>query len=379
MRILVVDDSVADRRLCKLLLEEDAIAVNLEFEEARNAEEGLAYCRAAMPDCVLLDYKLPDMSGLEFLEHLGQGPPTGIPPCAVVMLTGLGSEKIAAEAMKAGAQDYLVKDQITAQGLLLAIDKATEKVRLLKTLAEERDRLADSLAEKEILLKEVHHRVKNNLQVIASLLQLQADSLGDSDAVDALRESQHRVESMALMHEQLYQTKNAHAVEMETQIRDLALGLARAYAAEGRRIRCGVRIEPFALELDRAIPVGLILNELISNAFKHAFPAGRSGALEIAATREKDSMRISVRDDGIGIPSRVETEKGGSLGLQIVRILARQVKATVELVQDAGTACYLTIPLKRESVTRSQERTHEERPQAISQPEERLQSVGGGR
>src|SRR6185369_8976797 len=111
-------------------------------------------------------------------------------------------------------QDYIVKDRITAEGLSLAVRKATEKASLIRTLKAERDRLAKSLAEKEVLLKEVHHRVKNNLQVVCSLLRLQASQCTDERLLDALREGQHRVESMALIHEQLYETGDLREVDL---------------------------------------------------------------------------------------------------------------------------------------------------------------------
>src|ERR1043166_8185400 len=127
MKVVMVDDSPADRKLCRILLEE-AHGSELEFFEESAAAQGLETCRTVRPDCVLLDYMLPDMTGLEFLKSLCSDQPVDSPGFAVVVLTGLASEQVAVEAMKAGAQDYLVKDRITAEGLGMAIEKATEKV-----------------------------------------------------------------------------------------------------------------------------------------------------------------------------------------------------------------------------------------------------------
>src|SRR5579871_3135048 len=203
VKIVMVDDSAADRKLFRRLLLTSGDG--LEFHEAGTAANGLIACREFTPDCVLVDYKLPGASGLDFLRQLRSGE-NGNGPVAVVMLTGLVSEQVAVDAMKAGAQDYLVKDRLSAESLRLAVGKAVEKAGLERTLKQERDRLAQSLAEKEVLIKEVHHRVKNNLQVIASLLRLQADAVKDNAVAEALRHSQHRVESMAQIHEQLYQS-----------------------------------------------------------------------------------------------------------------------------------------------------------------------------
>jgi two-component sensor histidine kinase len=352
MRILMVDDSDADRRLCRALLEE-IYGNELEFCEARNALQGLEMCRSAPPECILLDYKLPDMSGNEFLRRLTGGIYGGrtASAAAIVMLTGLGSEHIAAEAMRNGAQDYLIKDQISASTLHMAVEKASEKIRLLRELHRERNRLTASLAEKDVLLQEVHHRVKNNLQVIASLLQLQAASIQDERVARALQESQQRVEAMALIHEQLYQTRDLRQVDMVRHIVSLAGNLVHSYGADESRISWTVSVEPFSLPVDRAIPLGLILNELISNVLKHAFPAGRRGLFSIAGGRSAEGTTLEVKDDGIGLPPSLDVARPRSLGLQIVAILARQIKGTFELRTGRGTTARLTLPELRQEAS----------------------------
>jgi len=339
----MVDDSAADRTLCRVLLEEQ-YGSGLEFIEAPDAARGLDLCRTALPDCVLLDYKLADMTGLEFLGRLTCDAPAGVPAFAVVMLTGLASEHVAVQAMKGGAQDYLVKDRLTAQALSSAVEKAMEKVGLIRTLKTERDRLAASVAEKDTLLKEVHHRVKNNLQVIASLLRLQADGMGDARLTEALRESQNRVESMALIHEQLYETEDLREVDLARHASLLASNLVRSYAIDEGRISWSVSIEAVPLTVDRAIPAGLILNELISNAFKHAFPDGRKGSLSIEGRRSGGSVVLEVRDDGVGMPEGADPARPKSLGLEIVAILTRQLKGTFEIERGCGALCRVTFP-----------------------------------
>src|ERR1041385_975114 len=211
MKVVMVDDSAPDRKLCRILLEE-VHGPGLQFFEESEAAQGLKTCRAVAPDCVLLDYKLPDMTGLEFLSRLRAEESFEEPGFAIVVLTGLSSEMVAVEAMRSGAQDYLLKDRMSAQGLGMAIQKAIQKVGLIRELREGHARLARSLAEKEVLIKEVHHRVKNNLQVIASLLHLQAQATKDQPAAAVLRESQHRVEAMAMIHEQLYESPDLREV-----------------------------------------------------------------------------------------------------------------------------------------------------------------------
>ncbi len=343
---MVVDDNHRDRNLCRLLLKE-MLGTRFEFWEAGTAREGLDLCREVAPDCILLDYKLPDMTGIEFLEKLRADEKTGVPGSAVVMLTGLADEQIAVDAMKSGAQDYLVKDRITPEGLILAIQKAHEKVALIRTLHEERDRLARLVAEKEVLLQEVHHRVKNNLYVIISLLNMQARS-GDDALAMALCESRSRVESMALVHEQLYQNDNHGDVDLAKHASVLLSSLFNSYGIAPARISGHIAIEPLLVGVDRAIPAGLILNELISNALKHGFPDGRSGSIRVEGGRCGGKVTLAVCDDGIGIPEGVEPQRNGSLGLEIVRILTKQLKGSFELDRHSeampGTTFRISFP-----------------------------------
>ena len=343
MKVVMVDDSAAERKLYRLLLEE-AHGRQLEFAEAATASAGLHTVRSNPPDCVLLDYRLPDMTGVDFLTQLAGDP--GIPP-AVVMLTGVTGEQTAVEAMKAGAQDYLVKDRVTAGSLMMAIDKATQKVSLMRALGDERDHLTRSLAEKEVLLQEVHHRVKNNLQIIASLLRLQADTL-DIPAAEALRQSQHRVESMALIHEQLYESSDLRQVNLAEHAQLLLSKLLYAYGAGPERISACVNMQPLMLGVDQAIPAGLILNELVSNSLKHAFPDDRKGRIDVEGGLAGDCVVLLVRDDGAGLPESFDPAQSTSLGLRIVQILSRQLKGSLQIqpggLKKGGSEFRITFP-----------------------------------
>jgi len=340
----MVDDCPADRRLFEILLRE-TYGPRLEFFEEGTATCGLEACRARRPDCLLLDYKLPDLTGIEFLRRLRADESADFPEFAVVMLTGLASGQVAAAALKGGAQDYLPKSPMTAEVLSLGIEKATQKVTLLRTLKAERDRLADSLAEKEVLLKEVHHRVKNNFQVIASLLRLQANVFENNEEIcRPLRESQSRVESMALVHEQLYQGDSLREVDMARHASQLAANMFYSYGIDQTRISWHVDIEPLSLAIDQAIPVGLILNELFSNALRHAFPGNRSGSIWIEGFVDQDRVVLSVRDDGIGVPEASGPSTRGSVGLQIIGVLTRQLKGRIELERGPDTTFRLIFP-----------------------------------
>ncbi len=321
MKIVIVDDSPADRNLCRTLLLE-AYGPQLEYIEAATAAQGLEICRGANVDCVLVEYRLPGMNGTEFVAKLVAGEPGS----AVVMLTGLDSGEVASAALKAGANDFLLKDRISADVLQLAIEKAIQKLNLVRMLNAERDRLAVSLSEKEVLLKEVHHRVKNNLQVIASLLRMQTAGLEDGHTVRALRESQHRVESMALVHEQLYESEDFRGINLTRYVSMLVGNLWQSYGVDPTRVSCHESVDGLPFAVDQAIPLGLILTELISNALIHGFPEGRSGSIQINCHRADRRILLEVSDDGVGLPGGMEPQQSNSLGLKIVKILSHQLK-----------------------------------------------------
>jgi two-component sensor histidine kinase len=336
MKLVMVDDSEADRRLFRILIEE-SFGEKLEFWGEATGTKGLERCRAVAPDCILIDYRLPDMTGLDFIAQLRSTEAPHAPPSAVVMLTGLANEQVAVNAMKAGAQDYLVKDRMTPEGLGSAVVRATEKIELIRELKQERDRLKESLAQKEVLLNEVHHRVKNNLQVISSLLRMQGQSSHEPAVVEALRESQYRVESMAAIHEQLYENHDLRVVDLAKHVTLLLNKLFQAYGVDPGRICGHVDIDPLPMGVARAIPAGLILTELISNSLKHAFPDGRRGSIWIEGRHRDGRIELVVRDDGQGLP-HLETLRPKSLGLQIVTILTKQLKGRLEVESKSGAA-----------------------------------------
>jgi PAS domain S-box-containing protein len=200
-------------------------------------------------------------------------------------------------------------------------------------------RLRTSLEEKEALLKEVHHRVKNNLQLITSLLNLQAAGIADPAVSELFAESRNRVRSMALVHENLYRAGNFARVAMRTHIQNLCNQLSYAYGMNGRQVQLAIEVDDLELEIDRAISAGLIINELVSNALKHAFPDGRAGRVRVELISVgKDSCTLTVRDDGVGLPLAIDSQASDSMGLQLVHDLAHQLQGTVTIMRDGGTS-----------------------------------------
>lgn len=193
---------------------------------------------------------------------------------------------------------------------------------------------------KEILLKEIHHRVKNNLQIISGLLYLQSRYIEDRATLQVLQESRGRVQTMALIHEKLYRSKNIDSVDLRNYIGSLTHSLFDSYAISAEGISLAINIEPISLDSDLAIPCGLIINELVSNALKHAFPEGRTGEIAVEFyTTENNLFELVVRDSGIGIAQDIDFQTQKSLGMRLVRSLAtRQLKGSVELDTSIGTS-----------------------------------------
>jgi PAS domain S-box-containing protein len=200
------------------------------------------------------------------------------------------------------------------------------------------EKIKASLQEKEILLKEIHHRVKNNLQIISSLLNLQAYNSSDPQLLKILREGQNRIRSMALVHEKLYQSEDLSRIDFAEYIRNLAVHLFHSCQVDPGRIQLKQDLEGIFLDINTAIPCGLIMNELISNALKHAFPEGRRGNIYLELKRQDEGkLLLVVGDDGVGLPGDLDIHKTKTLGMQIVTLLACQLDGTIELSCEQGT------------------------------------------
>lgn len=205
-------------------------------------------------------------------------------------------------------------------------------------LARANRELEEALKEKESLLKEIHHRVKNNLQIVSSLLHLQSASIRDEATLHVIRESQNRVRSMSMIHEKLYQSNNLSGIAFGKYARELAAYLFRSYGVYESQVRLITQIGGDVLSLERAVPCGLIVTELISNSLKYAFPDGRAGEIVVSLDTAPDGViTLSVADDGVGLPADFDFAGAPSLGLKLVRGLADQLQATLGVRRDQGT------------------------------------------
>ncbi len=234
------------------------------------------------------------------------------------------------------------REEVEATAVQLTQSNALLQAEIGERTAAEA-RIEASLQEKEVLLKEIHHRVKNNLQVISSLLNLQAGYVAENANREIFFESQNRVRSMALIHEKLYQSQDLSRIDFAEYARNLTAVLAQSYGHRAAHVALAVQADEIYLSVETAVPCGLILNELVSNAFKHAFPDGRSGNIDIELRQNgADEISLRVSDNGVGLPPDVDYLQSSSLGLQLVQTLAGQINGRFQHENCSGSAFTLT-------------------------------------
>lgn len=271
------------------------------------------------------------------------------------ILRALKGEKTTIDDMEIHQPDKIVPIESSAtpiydeNGVIIYAIAAFQDITARKQSEAERqefiEALRTSLHEKEILLQEVHHRVKNNLQIISSLLDLQSQNLKDEKTLEIFQESQNRVKSMALIHEKLYQSTFLETIDFADYVETLVNFLIQSYGIDNQLISVQVNIVNVFLNLDTAIPAGLIINELVSNALKYAFPQGRSGAVRI--TLEVDNQQyfiLTVKDNGIGLKPDFNIQQVTTLGLQLVNVLTQQLEGEVQVDSTQGTEFRIKFP-----------------------------------
>ncbi|MCW3076189.1 MAG: sensor histidine kinase, partial [Bacteroidetes bacterium] len=201
------------------------------------------------------------------------------------------------------------------------------------------EKVNSALLEKEVLLKEIHHRVKNNLQIVSSLLNLQADKIESASAKEKYIESIGRIKSMAIIHELLYRSKNLSTIQIRDYLGELINYISQTYNVKGAiRVDLKLKIEKESIDINKAIPCGIIINELLSNAFKHAFSSNKKGVIAVEFLETKpNNYKMKVYDNGVGIPGKINLANPETLGLQLVHSLVEQLDGTINLTTKKGT------------------------------------------
>jgi two-component sensor histidine kinase len=346
LRLLYIDDDRAAGRLVQRRMQRVGIATTLAFEGV----QGVSLAAGGGFDVIALDHYMPGRDGIDVLADLRALP--GAPP--VVFVTAAEEPRIAVTALKRGAADFVVKD---VQGAFLELLEPTlrqavagaemqrAKEKAERELRESRDRLERLAAQQAVLLREVNHRVANSLQLISSMIALQARRLEDGAARDLLRRAAERVDAVALIHRRLYTSNDVEFVEMDQYLEGLVAEFRRALETDTGQDRIELRTEPVRVETDKAVSIGLIVNELVTNALKYAYPVQTPGPVRIRLSRTGTGLQLAVEDDGVGFKPSEKPARGSGVGGMIVAAMAETLKATI--THDAawpGTRFTLYVP-----------------------------------
>ena len=362
VNILLVDDDIRNLDVLESVL----TMPDYRLFRARSADEALLALVREEFAVIVLDVRMPDLSGYELAQMIKRRKRTQHVP--IIFLTAYyGEDEDVLQGYGAGAVDYLSKpvNPLILRSKVAVLVDLFRKTRILETMnrameAEIEERLAQlkaSLHEKDTLLREVHHRVKNNLQIVSSLIDLQAARQKGLDVQALFRDARDRVRSMALVHEKLYQSEDLAQTELGTYTKNLMKELFQAHGEVSSKIRLNMQLEPVRLPVDRAIPCGLILNELATNSLKHAFIGRQEGLIEICLTCiDNRSVRLVFQDDGKGFPSGFDWHATESLGLRLVRMLSEQLRADLRHRNGSGTTFEICFDIHGIGIADSRER-----------------------
>ncbi|MEN6294239.1 MAG: histidine kinase dimerization/phosphoacceptor domain -containing protein [Methanobacterium sp.] len=403
INVLLIEDNLTDTALIREMLNE-VRKPRFKLHNTRRLEDGLNYIEKNGADVLLLDLNLPDSFGFDtFLKAKER-----VPQIPIVILSAFDDEDVAINAVKGEAQDYLIKGKVDSSLLSRSISYAIERKAIEGELIRHRDHLEElvqertielqeankklkneieerkmaeeeikaSLEEKNILLEEIHNRVENNLQTISNLMGLEYTQLNDKEPIEIYQESQNRVKAIALIHETLSRSEDFAIIDFNKYAHDLIDHLFKSYAVD-KNINANIKIDGILLDIDTAVPCGLILNELVTNSIKHAFPSsyfedrkllkGRftppsnelvndeftgqnniTGEINITFMPDDGNFTLKVGDNGIGLPDDIDFRYAETSGMQLVNALVRQLDGLIDLEKNNG--CEFKIIFRESSV-----------------------------
>lgn len=350
--IACISQNITYRRAAERKLKEQAFKINTIF----NSSAMIIWSVDEKMHLVSFNEKF----GREFFRWFGEEPSIGTEMLKILKKrvkkeAFSNYKKLIKEVFKGVPQQFegLIKaengDEVWLESFYRPMFSVGNKVREISCMAHDitdkktiEYQMRESLREKEILLQEVHHRVKNNLQVISSILNLQSSYVKDEKSLSILRESQNRIKSMSFIHESLYQTRDFSKIEFTGYLRSLVTNLIHTYHIRTSEIELKTDFEKSFLELDQAIPCGLIVNELVSNSLKYAFQGKKKGCISIGLKEKDGHISLRLADDGVGIPDQIDFENTETLGLQLVNTLVDQLDASISVDNERGTDYLIT-------------------------------------
>jgi two-component sensor histidine kinase len=330
-KILISEDREPDYVFTRNILHK--IPGNFEISWAANFSDAMRGLATNEFDVCLLDYRLGGHTAMDVLRNLRLSPVR----TAFIVFTGMSDCGIDNDVLRHGASDYLSKDDLNAELLERSIRYAIHRKKY-------EERAAEHMREKELLLKEIEHRVKNNLQIVSGLLNWQGREIKNKEAKTVFKEAQNRIATMSLIHEKLYQTTDAlDAIDFQEYTRDLLQLLIEAYSLEKKNVKIEVEMTHRFLDISKAVPCGLIISELASNALQHAFGAKtKNKTVRVGLRRYGRSMHLCVRDNGKGMKSGAARK--GSFGLKLIVLLVKQLAGKIRFMNEHGSAVHIRFP-----------------------------------
>jgi two-component sensor histidine kinase/CheY-like chemotaxis protein len=361
--VLAIDDDAKNLALLTEMLKDGDLSILV----AEDSESGIARARYVKPDLILLDVLLPGASGFDTCRRLRQDEVTKDTP--IIFMTALGETEFKVKGFESGGVDYITKpfqrDEVIARvGVHLRIRALTESLKdaneslgrrvaertaelaraneeLRADIAERRrteEALRASLEEKKMLLREVHHRVKNNLQIMASLVSMPLRDINDPAARLLCEDLANRIQVMYNVHELIYSSEDYSSIDIAEYARRIAAFLYQSYRPHFDEVNISIRADSVILGLDQAIPCSLIIDEIMTNSLRHAFPKGtaKRGEIDVELRNLPDSfVELTMGDDGIGMPEGITA--GDSMGLTLIPLLVGQLRGEMDLIKGSGT------------------------------------------
>ena len=413
INILLIEDNLADTALIREMLKESR-KPRFKLYNARRLKDGLEILDKNPINVLLLDLNLPDSSGIETFQKANEAV-SGIP---IVILSAFDDEEVAIKAVKGEAQDYLIKgtvdSNLLAKSISYAIERKSNEVELLEyrdhleEMVEKRtielkeaneklqkeieerkkaeEEIKSSLLEKKILLEEIHNRVENNLETISNLIGFEYSQINDKEPIEIYQDSQNRVKAIALIHERLSKSEDFAIIDFAKYVQDLVDYLFKIFAVDSKQIKVNINAHGISLDIDTAVPCGLIINELVTNSIKYAFPTTVSNEsenenisslvtesgnpengtfaspaiksqgsendsfycpegtcnIDINLCLNHDDYILEVRDNGVGLPEDFDFRYSETSGMQMVNALVRQLDGLIDLENNGGTGFKIT-------------------------------------
>jgi len=337
-RVLYIDDDEGLRHLARKALRRRGFKV----ETADSADSGIALLKQDEFDLVAIDHYMPEKTGLDALEMIKALP---VPP-PVVYVTGSDETSVAVAALKAGASDYVVKTigdeffDLLASSFRQALDR-----RALVAAKDDAERALRASNERlAALLKEANHRVANSLQILSAFVNLQASSVSSEEARSALKDTQQRIAAISQVHRRLYSSDDIETIDMAEYLQPLAAELEATWSTPTSPRSVRLIAEPLRLKTDKAVSLGIIVTELVSNACKYAYRSEEAGEVRIRIAREGENFCLSVEDDGPGMDTNGKPS-GTGVGTRLIRAMAMSLKAEIDHSNGPGTSVRVTAPL----------------------------------